>query len=178
MFFPSNKEREEPIIEETQSIYRIEFGTPEYYQLMNENGGCLPKNYSINFSRGEHLKNRVKVSEKCSIESKENKIAEYPLTPDECFDLGKFDEYLGYKKLIKDKAHPGEFIKWFIKIQENTKSTRVIAKEIGVSSATYVNIKNGKRPLTIKSAHKLDKYFKQEPNFFIDAQSNHTLSTS
>ncbi len=86
-----------------------------------------------------------------------------------------FDELLNLK--LKE-AHPGEFIQYFIKDKKITKSLRQIAKEVGIDPTSFIRIKNCKRGLSIKTASRLDNYFKQRPNFFIDAQSNHTNSRS
>jgi len=76
------------------------------------------------------------------------------------------------KKL--DEIHPGEIlVEEFLKPMGLT-STR-LASDIDVPASRISEIINGKRPITVDTAMRLAVYFKMEPRFWLNLQSEYDV---
>lgn len=76
------------------------------------------------------------------------------------------------KKL--DEIHPGEILlEEFIKPMGVTNAR--LASDIDVPTSRISEIVNGKRPITVDTAVRLGVYFKMEPRFWLNLQSEYDV---
>lgn len=76
------------------------------------------------------------------------------------------------KKL--DEIHPGEIlVEEFLKPMQLTSAR--LASDIDVPTSRISEIINGKRPVTVDTAMRLGVYFKMEPRFWLNLQSEYDV---
>jgi antitoxin HigA-1 len=71
-------------------------------------------------------------------------------------------------------AHPGRFLKR--ELTARGLSANRLALDIGVPSGRITDILNGRRSITADTAVRLGRYFGNNPQFWIDLQSQHDIA--
>jgi addiction module HigA family antidote len=75
----------------------------------------------------------------------------------------------------RKNAHPGEILaRQFMAPAEL--SANALARELGVPPNRISSIINGSRGLTADTAHRLARYFKTTPEFWMDLKNNYELA--
>jgi addiction module HigA family antidote len=72
-------------------------------------------------------------------------------------------------------AHPGRFLRR--ELTARGLSANRLALDIGVPSGRITDILNGRRSITADTAVRLGRYFGNNPQFWIDLQSQHDIAT-
>jgi antitoxin HigA-1 len=71
-------------------------------------------------------------------------------------------------------AHPGRFLRR--ELTARGLSANRLALDIGVPSGRITDILNGRRSITADTAIRLGRYFGNNPQFWIDLQSQHDIA--
>jgi addiction module HigA family antidote len=71
-------------------------------------------------------------------------------------------------------AHPGRFLRR--ELAARGLSANRLALDIGVPSGRITDILNGRRSITADTAVRLGRYFGNNPQFWIDLQSQHDIA--
>ena len=71
-------------------------------------------------------------------------------------------------------AHPGRFLRR--ELTARGLSANRLALDIGVPSGRITDILNGRRSITADTAVRLGRYFGNNPQFWIDLQSQHDIA--
>ena len=77
-------------------------------------------------------------------------------------------------KTVAPIAHPGRFLKREIKARGV--SANRLALDLGVPSGRITDILNGRRSITADTAVRLARYFGNNPQFWLDLQSQYAIA--
>ena len=72
--------------------------------------------------------------------------------------------------------HPGRILRR--ELQARGLSANALARALRVPSGRIVDILNGKRSITAETALRLGRYFRNEPQFWINLQSQYDLAVA
>jgi antitoxin HigA-1 len=72
-------------------------------------------------------------------------------------------------------AHPGRLLRRELKARALSASR--LALDLGVPSGRITDILNGRRSITADTAVRLGRYFGNDPQFWLDLQSQHDIAS-